>query len=186
MNSNEAVVNAALDAIGYKRHISSMFDGTPAARAALNVYSQTRQTLLAQTKPDWSRHDAVLVLLKSAPTNGYVDTNWDPATNPPFPWLFEYANPADNLLPLQIKPRDYVTLPVWRPRYITFREALDNTGSSVILTNQPNAIMTYISDVINPAKWHDPFTTMMIQALAQQLSSLVGAPQKEPERANPS
>lgn len=187
MLTPEAVCNAALDAIGYKRHIGSLWEGSPASRVALDVYSQTRATLLAQVRPEWARKDAVLTLLKSAPADGYQTTNWDPVTNPAFPWLYEYAEPSDELVPLQIKPRPFTALPLWRPRYVPFREAISTTtGNNVILTNQVNAVLTYIVDVTDPAKWHDTYTAAMISALAQQFQPLVGAPAKEPERADAS
>ena len=65
--SIESIVNQALDRIGYKRHIGNIWDGTVAARVALDAWAETRDALLVRTKPEWARDDIALEVLKSAP-----------------------------------------------------------------------------------------------------------------------
>lgn len=187
MNNIEAVVNAALDLIGYKRHIGSIYDGTPAARVAVDIWGQTRDEALSAIRPDWARKDAVLVVKRQAPADFYQSVNWS-NVYPPFPYYFSYSYPTDCLVPLQMKPRPFVAGPPWRPRYITYREAFDAVdGSNVLLTDEANAALVYIAQVLDVTKWHDEFTTLVIQSLAQKFQPLVGAsPRQEPRNADAS
>src|SRR6185436_14394602 len=109
--SIESVVNQALDRIGYKRHIGSIWDGSIAARVALNAWAETRDALLVRTQPEWAREDMALEVLKSAPELGYDEqTPWEAGVYPDLPWLYEYAQPDICLVPLALKPRPH-TLP---------------------------------------------------------------------------
>lgn len=184
MNSIEAICNAALDTIGYKRHIGSIYDGTPAARVAVDVWGQTRDETLSAVKPDWARKDATLVVKRQAPADFYQSVNWS-NIYPPFPYLFSYSYPADCLVPLQVKPRPFIASAPWRPRYIPYREAIDAVdGTNVILTNQTSAALIYIAQILDVTKWHDEFTALIIQSLAQKFQPLVGASPREPQNAD--
>jgi hypothetical protein len=175
MATVENICNQALDAIGYTRHIGSIYEGTKAARAFINCYVEVRDALLSTLRPDWAWTEASLTLLKSAPnivnTTANYDTGWND-TFPPLPWLYEYAYPADCLEPDMILAQT-LFLPVWRPRAITWRM----TPTS-ILTNEPNAILRYIRTVKDPDDWQRDFYEAMVMALAKRLE-----PTLAPERA---
>jgi hypothetical protein len=170
----EDVVNNALDLLARPR-IGSFYDGTPESIVALDIWSHTRDMLLMTAQPVWSKKDIVLSLLTSAPniangTANYSATPWTPAY-PPLPWLFQYAYPADCLLPLQIKVSPTL-LPIWRGRAKPFRPAFDAiTGNHVILTNEVGAILIYIAQILDPNDWYQDFTELMIEALAKKLDT---------------
>lgn len=169
----ENVVNQALDQIGYVRHIGNIYDGSPAARVALNIWAQTRDSLLESLNPDWARKDVALALLRAAPniqgsTANYTGP-WDASFNPPLPWLYEYETPVDCLRPLQIKTQRFF-LPVWRPRPNTFRQVTTST-TDTILTNTHPAILTYIARILDPDAWHETFRDAMIQLLARKMQA---------------
>lgn len=180
MPSIESICNQALDVIGYSRHIGNIYEGTKAARIALNLWRQTRDSLLSATKPDWAKKDAPLLVLKSAPNinNGMADYIGIPWTDtyPPIPWLYEYEYPSDCLEPLQIK---IVTgfLPIWRPRARPFRVNFD-ASMRTILTNESNAILIYIAQVLDPGDWHEEFQELMVMTLAKKFE-----PELMPQRA---
>ena len=183
MNNIESVCNAALDIIGYKRHIGNIFEGSMASRIALDVWAQTRDETLSATRPRWARKDSGMIVKRQAPADFYQSTNWN-TTFPPFPYLFEYEYPPDCLVPLQVKARPFVASAPWRPRYIPFREATDAVDeTNVILTNQANAVLTYIAQILDPSLWHDEFTALIIQSLAQKFAPLVPTAQPQ-ERKN--
>lgn len=181
--SIESIVNNALDQIGYSRRIGSIYEGTPAARAALDLWAQTRDSLLYTQEPHWAKKDAPLVLAKIAPNIQGSTAQYDliPWSNiyPPLPWLYEYSLPLDNLKPLQIKPQA-AFLPVWRPRAQSFRHTILDTGQEVLLTNTPDAILTYIYKVFDPDLWHQDFQDAVIQTLAQKMQVEFG---KQPVQA---
>lgn len=180
MPTIEGICNQALDVIGYTRHIGNIYEGTKAARIALNLWKQTRDALLSSTAPDWAKIDAPLVLLKSAPgiNNGmadYIGINWS-STYPPIPWLYEYQYPADCVNPLQIKSTPGF-LPVWRPRIRPFRTNFES-GMRSILTNEPNAILIYVTQVLDPNDWQEEFQELMVMTLAKKFE-----PELMPQRA---
>lgn len=166
----ETLINQALDAIGYKRHIGNIYEGTPAARCALDVYAQTRDTLLQTLQPDWAQFDATLAVLKQAPNIVNYSANYDSGWNssfPPIPWLYEYTYPDDCIQPLQIKNQVFF-VPVWRPRAQPWRLNFDGDVRT-ILSNTPNAVLIYVRRVTNPDDWQNDFIQLFIGALAKQM-----------------
>lgn len=167
----EGVCNQALDLIGYKRHITSVWDGSKAARIALNTWSETRDALLATQQPRWAKRDTVLVLLRQAPSD--FGAGWSTAV-PDIPWLYEYDTPEDCLVPLTIKAVPMI-LPVWRPRPVSFRAKRNSVDQKyTILTNQADAILTCIYSVRDPDLWEPEFTEMVIRGLAQKFNVGLG------------
>ena len=99
VSTPEDVCNIALAQIGHAERIGSLYEGSRASEVALTIYGQTRDDLLR--KQDWGFAEvtASLTLLKTAPPGGYGPWQvWAPATNPPPPWLYEYAYPSDCLM----------------------------------------------------------------------------------------
>lgn len=171
----ETICNQALDAIGYKKHIGSVWEGTKAARVALNAWAETRDALLVTVQPDWARKDAGLSVIAAAPAT--YDVPWTTA-NPDIPWLYEYGAPTDCLVPLMLKARPR-TLPVWRPRANRFRIKTEGNAYT-LLGNDPDPILTYVWSVTNVDLWHEDFIEMMIEALARKFSrALGGSPQPQ-------
>jgi len=177
----EGVCNQALDVIGYRRHITSVWDGSKAARIALNAWAETRDALLSKTQPHWAKRDDQLVLLRAAPEFHYTEVDWTPAY-PDLPWLYEYDTPTTCLVPLQLKPR-LAVLPNWRPRPVSFRAKQNNTDRKyTILTNLPNAVLTCIYSVHDPDEWDLEFTEAMIQVLSHKFQVGLGERQAQPQR----
>lgn len=182
--TNEGVCNQALDLIGYKRHIGSLYEGSVAARVALDCFSQTRDFFLYTTKPMWARKDETLVLTKSAPgiVNGTANytRSWDSNTDPELPWLYEYRYPTDCVLPLQVKTTP-LFLPEWRPRFESFRFNFDvDEDAHTILTNAESAILNYVAQILDPTNWHEDFTEMIVQALAQKFQAELAPELRKP------
>lgn len=182
----EAICNQALDVIGYKKHIGSVWEGTKAARVALNAWAETRDALLTTVQPDWAKKDLGLTATRIAPAGGYDSvTRWDITTHPDMPWLFEYAVPTDCIVPLTLKPRTH-TFPAWRPRFLRFRAKMNSDGFYVILANEPDPVLIYIWRVTDVDLWHEDFTELMIESLSRKfVRALVGAqPQQEKKNAD--
>jgi hypothetical protein len=186
MPTIEGVINQALDLIGYSDHIGNIYEGSKASVVALDAWGHTRDMLLMTAQPVWAKKDIVLTLLKSAPniTNGMANylTPWDATQNPEIPWLYQYAYPADCLIPLQIKLTP-VFLPIWRPRAKPFRPAFDATTTNhVILCNEANAILLYIAQILDPSDWYQDFAELMIAALAKKFETELGRPMPQRPR----
>lgn len=97
ISSPTDVINLMLRRIGYKLRVSDLWDGSEAASASLDIYAQTRDDFLRDGNWDFAQRDVLATILRAAPAGGYFDTAWDPATNPPLPWLYAYAYPDDCL-----------------------------------------------------------------------------------------
>lgn len=179
--SIESICNESLDLIGYKRHITSIWDGSKAARIALNAWAETRDALLTKQQPRWAKRDDELALVRSAPQPwGYAETAWNSTSYPDLPWLYEYELPDDCLVPLQLKPR-LLTLPNWRPRPVSFRYKRNGVdGRYTVLTNQADAILTCIYSVRNPAMWEMDFVEALVQILAKKFEAGLGT--RPPQR----
>ena len=78
--SVEDILNAALRRVGYQPPIGDIYEGSPAARTALDFYAQTRDALLSEFDWSFARQSVDLgAPIKTAPAPGYGGV-WDPAT----------------------------------------------------------------------------------------------------------
>ena len=177
LSSPADIVNAALAGFKYPLRIGDLYDGTPAAAKALSIYIQARDALMRTSDWGFPRGDVTLTLLKSAPLSGYsLTTPWTPATNPPLPYLYEYAYPADCLMLRSLRPTP-LFLPEFTPRPYVFEIANDNvpvTGQPtapgrVILCYAPSAIGTYTRQVTDMTQWDVGFTDAFIREIQQRI-----------------
>ncbi len=171
-------VNAALVRLGYRLRVGSLFDGSDAAKNALDVYAQTRDELLRQNDWGFAERNIAATLLKSAPAAYVPPTVWNPALNPPLPWRFEYVYPGDCLKVRAVKPTP-IFLPDYDPQPFVFsviNDNLLNPPAKAIVCNAANAILVYTGQVTDPITWEADFTEAFIDALAE-----VMAPSTNPE-----
>lgn len=190
--SPEDLCNEVLRALGSKLAIGDLYEGSPQARACLEIYAQTRDEILTQTVADaFSRGVATLTLLKGpAPDGGYSPVGaWSPLYPPPG-FLYEYAYPAD-MVELRAIISPMTPLPEFDPQPVTWR--IDNdllpvvTGTQlsgppamVILTNIANAVAVYRRRVTNLALWRPPALAAFIARMAARLAGdprLASSPQ---------
>lgn len=158
----EDIVNMSLDAIGWPGHIAWIYEGSPAARVALEIYGTVRDTLLEQG--DWPFAMAEVLLV----TNGQT---------PPSSWSFEYAYPSDCLRMRYVRPGpltggtiNYDPQPqLFRP-YFDIRTA---PPARAILSNLSSAVLIYNAKVTNPASWDAGFTSALVSALAAKMAFML-------------
>jgi len=176
----EDVVNVALRRLGARARVENMMDGSDQAKAALDLYGQTRDELMRQQDWGFAERTAYLSLLKTAPTVGGVPTyvlptSWNPATNPPPPWIYEYAYPSDCLKVRTLKVVSG-TLPNFDPQPNIYEIANDSNYSpprKVILTNTGDAMCVYTGRVTDPATWEADFTEAVAASIARRLAVFV-------------
>lgn len=166
-----AIVNAALDRVGYKKRIGSLYDGSEASVKALDIYGQARDEMLRSFDWGFAERDVTLTLLKTAPVGGYTPLAPWTTANPIPPWTYEYTYPGDCL---KVRSLRYVGLiPEYDPQAIEFRIANDNSytpARRVILTNLAQATLVYTSQITDPLTWDVGFTEFFITALGQRLA----------------
>lgn len=159
------VVNESLQQISSQTRITSLTDGSPAAKYASVVYAPTVQVMLRTMDPDFARFTAALAL--------------SAAVTPVPPWAFEYLYPADMLRLRQVRPAAGAYDPN-DPQPVRANVATDliaNVLTKVILTNQANALAVYTSSAVTEAMWDAAFEDAVVRRLANPLAmALSGRP----------
>lgn len=160
------VVNSALEQIASQIQITSLTDGSPAAKAAATVYSPTVSLLLREIDPDFARFTAPLAIAVTPPSYP--------------PWAYEYVYPADCLRLRQVRPLAGGILDINDPQPIRANVAFDiiaAVSTKVILTNQVNALAVYTSSTPAEAQWDAVFADAVVRRLANPLAmALSGRP----------
>lgn len=166
----EDIWNTALRRINYPTPIGFAFEGSRASRVAVEVYGQTRDTLIESKDWRFARQEVALTLLKTAPVGGYGPFN--PWTNqyPLLPWVYEYGYP-ENCLKLRSVRQTPIIMPDYDPVPSIFDVANDpslNPPAKVVLTNIPAAIASFTASVNDPQQWASEaqFIEALIEALA--------------------
>ena len=181
LTSPEDIINDSLVRIGYRLRIGSIYEGSFAAKKALDIYGQTRDEILRQNDWGFAERNVVLSLLKTAPAlpgggYGYIPpTVWNPAQNPPLPYLFSYTYPSDCLKVRAIK-RTPLFLPNVDPRPVIYKISNDTSGSpamKILSCNIVNAELTYTGQVTDPTTWEADFAEALCAALARLLAPSV-------------
>jgi hypothetical protein len=172
LTSPADVINNALVRIGYRLRVGSLYDGSLAAKKALDCYAQTRDAKLRDGDWYFAQRSIAAVLLKTATAGGYVPPNvWNPAVNPPIGWRFSYEWPADCL-----KVRCLKAVPVLSPNFdpqpIVYSIANDNAynpPAKVILCNVAGANLVYTGQVTDPTTWEPGFGEELCASLGRLL-----------------
>ena len=173
----EGIINLSLGRIKYPYRIGSIFEGSKASKAALDIYGQTRDDLFRTADWPFARRDAQLALINEAPVGGYVPpTTWNPTDYPPLPWRFQYTYPSDSLRVRSVRPVD-VFLVNYDPREHRFTVTNDDSVSpaqKTLLTNVgPIVVATYSGRLTDPTTFDADFTEAFAEALARRLAPLL-------------
>jgi hypothetical protein len=170
LSSPADVVNDALRRIGYKLRVGSLLDGSDASNLALDLYGQTRDTMMRDGDWQFAQREVTGTQLKAAPD--YFDTPWDPATAPPIGWQFSYTYPADALRIKAVRPQPTFQ-PDMRPTAKLFDVVNDNGYTPprrVVVANISSAVLVYVGRVTDPATWSVDFTEALCAGLARRLA----------------
>jgi hypothetical protein len=177
ITSPEDIVNLSLSRIGFKGRIGSLYEGSFAAKKALDVYGQTRDEIIHNGQYEFAERIIAGTLVKQAPMGGYITNPWNPATNPDLPWLYSYAYPTDAIKIRSIRATP-LFVPAFDPQHNIFSLGNDTGGSTpqrIILCNVPNALITYAGRVTDVTQWSPDFTEALAAALGRRLApSLIG------------
>jgi len=170
------MINLALGRIGYGDRIGSIYEGSKAAKQAIDIYSQTRDELLREGDYGFAERNVSMTLLKQAPAGGYFPPNqWNGMNNPPPPWAFEYQYPSSCLKVRAVKP---VPLFVqnFDPQPNVFAVENDNfftPPQKVILCNIPNAMLVFTGQITDPTTWEADFISAFAAELGLRLAPVL-------------
>lgn len=184
----EDIVNMGLRDGGVPLRINDLYEGSEAARTALEIYGQTRDELIRLTDWSFSRGTLALTLLKGPPPAGGYGPG-QPWSNvyPMLGFLFEYAYPAD-CLDLRSIAEPPGPMPDLDPKPQLIRVDNDLTpivtgnppvaagpAAKVILCNVANAIAIYRRQVTDPNEWEPGFITAITASLGKKFSKAFGS-----------
>lgn len=168
--------------------INDIYEGSDAARVALELYAQARDELLDAKDWSFSRRTAPLTLLKGPPPAGGYNfaqpwSNLYPAPG----FLYEFLYPVDCLdlravIPAPGPMPDLDPLPaLWRvdndpmPNVSGNPPVASGPEAKVIYCNTTNAMAVYRSKVTNPAIFDAGFTASLVASLGKKLAVAFGA-----------
>ena len=173
LTTPEDVVNAALSGIGLKIRIGSLLEGSEPAKAALDIYGQTRDALLRSDDWGFARGDETLAATKTG-LNDYTVMPWS-STYPPYPWKYQFTYPADCLKVRNIiyaTPGFALNFDPQPPRWDTPNDSsLAPAVTKVIVSNVgPSIVLIYTRQVTDQSSWEATFTKALIDALGEALA----------------
>lgn len=177
LSSPEDIINASLVAIGYKKQIGSIWNGSEAAQLALSIFGQARDDLMRLGDWDFVQRTISLTLLKTAQAGGYP-LGWTDAFPPP-PWTYEYEYP-DNCLKIRaVKP-----LSIFSPNFDPqpYQPSIYNDNSytpakRTILSYVPNAMCVYAGRITDPLTWPADFAQALVDDLGKKLAQALASAQ---------
>lgn len=143
------LVNDALRRIAYKGRIGSLYEGSVAAKVALDLYAQTRDAVLQATDYDFAQKIAAGVVSVTAA---------------PFPWSNAYAYPNDCLRLRMLFDGEYTTDP---NNPLPLNWTIGNvTSGKQVWCNVANATFVYTLQLTDLTLWQNP---LAIEAFAVEL-----------------
>lgn len=185
ISSPEDLCNESLRMVGFPKAIGDIYEGSPQARACLEVYSQTRDEVLAtDVCNSFSRGVSALTLLKGPPPDGGYSRigPWSPIYPPPG-FLYEYAYPSD-MIELRAIISQTAALPEFDPQPAPWRidddlvpivsgspPAASGPPQTVILTNFSQAVAVYRRRVTDLTLWRPAALAAFIARMSAKLSS---------------
>jgi hypothetical protein len=172
----EDICNYALKLAGFSHRIGSIWEGSEASKAFLDLYSTVRDELLRQFDYAFAERIVGLTLLKSAPKTGYIPPITWSSAYPPLPWLYQYSYPTDCLKVRAVKTTP-IQVPNFDPQPIIFSIINDNsytTPVKCLVCNIPYAVLTYTGQVTNPSAWEPLFISTLAEELARRVGPVLG------------
>lgn len=155
VSSPADVVNLALAAIGHPGRVGNLFDGSEAAKKALDVYAEARDQVLRVK--DWP-----FALRQRPGVAGAVV---------PQGWAHSWAYPDDCIRVRSVTPSP-IPSPNYDPRpleWAIFNDYPVGTGLKLILTQITPIKINYVGQVTDMALWEPLFVEAVVQALAAKL-----------------
>lgn len=179
VSSVEDICNIALRQLGYPLRIGDIYEGSKASKVFLDIYAEARDALLRGSDWGFAERNVTLTLLKQAPAGGYIPPNvWNPAVNPPVPFAYEFAYPADCLKVRSLKLTP-LFIPNMDPVPVVYRIVNDNAFAppqKVIVSNTgPAMILTYTAQVTDMTTWEASFVEALASTLAKQAAPALAA-----------
>jgi hypothetical protein len=155
------VVNISLARLGVKKRIGNLYDGSPQALKALDVYAQTRDAVLRET--DWNFSQKIAAAVAA------------PGSTAPTPlYAFVYTYPTDCIKVRNMYAASYLT-DTNNPVPILWSIGDDPTNGTVIWSNAQTATLIYTARVTTITQWEPLFVEAFAAALSRRLAPVLAS-----------
>jgi hypothetical protein len=180
------VMNQGFRAASLPMRIQDYYEGSDAARVALELLGQARDELIRFKDWSFSRRVAALTLLKGPPPPGGFNFAQPWSNIYAYPgFLYSYSYPVDCLDVRAIYPPpglmpDLDPLPAnWRIDDDQLPNVVNGVATGpeakVILCNCTNAMISYRARVTNCSLWDVGFTAALVASLGKKFAEAFGA-----------
>lgn len=183
MTDEVTICNLALDIIGARSEISSLDEDSQSARTLSLHYAPTRGAVLRAAHWNFARKQVALTVLKAAA--GAPENPLGAGALPPAPWIYAYAMPSDSVLARYVMPQlesqppsvPGASVPFFTGppvRFVISSDA-DTNGNpiTVLLTNQPQAILVYTARIEDSELYDDQFVIAFSNYLGARICNRV-------------
>lgn len=171
MTSQIDICNRALSAIGTRSSIASLTEGSAEATLCALHYDNTRTSVLRTHTWSFAKRQTALALIGAA--SGTPENPLGAGILSIDPWLYYYAYPVNCLRVRSIYNPVYAgsgaKVPVIPYEIASTLDAAQN-DIKIIMTNQPQVVLIYTTDIVNPDLWDQTFADAMVASLASDLA----------------
>jgi hypothetical protein len=165
--SVEQLCNIVLTRIGYPERIGNIYDGTKQARAALDLYAETRDDLLRKKNWPFAFQQA------AGASSG----------TPPVGWAYSWSYPTGCIRIRSVSPSS--GLPSLDPQPLLW-ELYNNGTTRYVVTQVTPITINFTGQVVDMTQWEPGFVEALIQTMALRLAPLLrkmGEQAIDPEKA---
>lgn len=152
------VLNLALRRIGYKLRVGSLYEGSVAAKQALDIYGQTRDASLRMFDWGFAEKIAAGTLTANVPPNNL--------------WTYEYVYPSDMIRLRNMYGAGYLA-DRNNPLPVLYTIADNATPAKVIWSNLASATFVYTKQVTDPTLWEPLFIESLSVELGKRLAPVL-------------
>lgn len=150
------IVNLALSVLGHSGRVGNLYDGSDAAKKALDVYAETRDEVLREKDWPFALRQAAGVAAASVAVSG---------------WAHGWVYPSDCLRVRSVAP---ATIPAsnFDPQPVLWT-IFNNTGTTpatkIILSQITPVSINYVGQVTDMKTWEPLFVDAVVKAIAAKM-----------------
>lgn len=155
VNSPADIINLALAVLGVPGRVGNLYDGSAAAKKALDVYAQTRDEVLRAKDWPFALRQVAGVASASVVSG----------------WAFTWTFPADCLRVRSVAPQ-VIPAPNYDPQPVLwslFNDKTQNPPTRVITSQITPVTINYVGQVTDMTTWEPLFVDAVVKAVAAKI-----------------
>lgn len=155
------VINISLVRLGVRKRIGNLYDGSPQAQKALDIYAQTRDAVLREA--DWNFSQKIAAAVAA------------PGSIAPIPlYAYVYTYPSDCLKVRNMYAASYLA-DTNNPVPVLWAVGDDPVNGTVVWSNGQTATLIYTARVTTITQWEPLFVEALAAALSRRLAPVLAS-----------